>query len=49
MSTAVFLSFPAMGHMNQTLIVLGELVRRGERVIVFPSDQVHAGVRVTAR
>jgi MGT family glycosyltransferase len=47
MSTALFLSLPAHGHVNPTLPLVTELVRRGERVIYYASDAFRAKVEGT--
>jgi MGT family glycosyltransferase len=39
MSTAVFLSAPAPGHIHPTLPLMAELVRRGERVIYYSLEE----------
>ena len=38
MPTAVVLNLPEHGHMNATLPVVAELVRRGERVVYFGTE-----------
>lgn len=47
MSTAVFLSHPAQGHINPTLPVVSELVRRGERIIYYATEPFRAKVEAT--
>ncbi len=47
MATAVFLSHPAHGHINPTLPVVAELVRRGERIIYYATDLFRAKVEAT--
>lgn len=47
MSTAVFLSHPAHGHINPTLPVVTELVQRGERVIYYATELFQAKVEAT--
>ncbi|MBV7329457.1 glycosyl transferase family 1 [Chloroflexi bacterium TSY] len=47
MSTAVFLSHPAHGHINPTLPVVAELVRRGEKVVYYATDLFRAKVEAT--
>ncbi len=47
MATAVFLSHPAHGHINPTLPVVAELVRRGERIIYYATDLFRAKVAAT--
>lgn len=47
MSTTVFLSHPAHGHINPTLPVVAELVRRGERVVYYATELFQAKVEAT--
>ncbi len=47
MSTVVFLSHPAHGHINPTLPVVAELIRRGERVIYYATDLFRAKIEAT--
>ncbi|MBX3016064.1 MAG: hypothetical protein KF832_31370, partial [Caldilineaceae bacterium] len=47
MSTAVFLGHPAHGHINPTLPVVAELVRRGERVIYYATDLFRPKIEAT--
>lgn len=47
MSTAVFLGHPAHGHINPTLPVVTELVRRGERIIYYATDPFRAKIEAT--
>jgi MGT family glycosyltransferase len=43
-----FISIPAAGHVNPTLAVVAELVRRGHRVTYFTSANLPANFRVQA-
>lgn len=47
MSTAVFLSHPAHGHINPTLPVVTELIRRGEKVMYYATDPFQAKIEAT--
>src|SRR5256885_12031805 len=47
MSTAVFLSFPARGHINPTLPVIAELVRRGERIVYYALEECRGPIERT--
>ncbi len=47
MATAVFLSFPVHGHLAPALGVVSELVRRGERVILFATGRSRSKVEAT--
>lgn len=47
MSTAVFLSHPAHGHINPTLPVVAELVRRGETIFYYATDLFRAKIEAT--
>lgn len=42
MSKIIFLNIPAYGHVNPTLPVVQELVRRGEQVIYYNTDEFRA-------
>src|SRR5690606_21522771 len=42
MATIVFLNIPAAGHVNPTLGVLAELVKRGHRVIAYNNEEYRA-------
>jgi MGT family glycosyltransferase len=44
LATYVFLNVPAHGHVNPTLAVAQELVRRGERVIYYLSEDFRAAI-----
>ncbi len=44
MQPLVFFSFPAHGHVNPTLPVVRELVRRGEQVVYFATDAFRTAV-----
>jgi len=44
MPRIAFFSFPAQGHVNPTLPVVGELVRRGETVAYFATSRFRAAV-----
>jgi UDP:flavonoid glycosyltransferase YjiC (YdhE family) len=39
MSKIVFVEMPAYGHVNPTLPVVRELVRRGEQVVYYDSEE----------
>ncbi len=47
MTTYVFLNVPGHGHVNPTLAVVQELVRRGERVIYYLSEEFRAAIEAT--
>lgn len=47
MATHVFLNVPGHGHVNPTLPVAQELVRRGERVIYYQTEGFRAAVEAT--
>lgn len=47
MSTVVFLGHPAHGHINPTLPVVAELVRRGEKVFYYATDLFRAKIEAT--
>ncbi len=47
MATAVILGHPAAGHINPTLPVTAELVRRGERVVYFATEPFRARIERT--
>lgn len=47
MSTILVLNLPAQGHINPTLPVVAELVRRGERVIYYSSEDFRAAIEHT--
>src|SRR6266568_289896 len=44
MSTAIFFNTPAYGHINPTLPVVTELVKRGERVIYYAMEEFRAAI-----
>ena len=44
MSTAIFFNTPAYGHINPTLPVVTELVKRGERVIYYALEEFRAAI-----
>ena len=44
MSTAVVLNLPEAGHMNATLPVVAELVRRGEEVVYFATERYRGAI-----
>ncbi len=44
MTTYVFLNVPAQGHVNPTLAVAQELVRRGERVIYYLTEDFRSAI-----
>jgi MGT family glycosyltransferase len=44
LATYVFLNVPSPGHVNPTLAVAQELVRRGERVIYYLTEDFHAAI-----
>ncbi len=47
MAKYVFLNIPAYGHVNPTLPVVRELVRRGEDVVYFLTEEFRAAVEAT--
>lgn len=47
MSTVVFLSAPAHGHINPTLSLVAELVRRGERVFYYALEEFQTEIEGT--
>ena len=47
MTTYVFLNIPGQGHVNPTLAVAQELVRRGERVIYYLTEEYRAAIEST--
>lgn len=47
MSKYVFLNIPAHGHVNSTLPVVQELVRRGEQVVYYLTEEFRAVVEAT--
>lgn len=47
MSRVVFLGHPAHGHINPTLPVVAELVRRGEQVFYYATDLFRAKIEAT--
>jgi len=47
MSTAVFLGHPAHGHINPTLPVVAELVRRGEKIFYYATDLFRTKIEAT--
>ena len=47
MSKAVFLSHPAHGHINPTLPVVAELIRRGEEVVYYATDLFRTKIEAT--
>lgn len=47
MTTYVFLNIPGHGHVNPTLAVAQELVRRGERVIYYLTEEYRAAIEAT--
>lgn len=47
MAKYVFLNIPAYGHVNPTLPVVKELVRRGEEVVYFLTEDFRAAVEAT--
>lgn len=47
MSRVVFLGHPAHGHINPTLPVVAELVRRGEQVFYYATDLFQAKIEAT--
>jgi MGT family glycosyltransferase len=47
MSSFVFIPMPAFGHVNPTLAMAGELVRRGHRVTYFVAESFRDAVRAT--
>lgn len=47
MATAAFYQMPAQGHINPTLPVLGELVRRGDRVLVYATPDLRGKLAPT--
>ena len=48
MSTGVLLSYPAHGHLNASLAVASELVRRGQRILCAATVQYREAVEVGA-
>lgn len=46
MATVVFLSLPAQGHINPTLPLVTELVRHGERIIYYTTDDFQAAIEL---
>ncbi len=47
MATAVFFSYPVHGHIAPALGVVGDLVRRGERVLFFATERSRAKIEAT--
>ncbi len=47
MGTAVYLGTPAHGHVNPTLALTVELVKRGERVVYFATEEFRAKIERT--
>ncbi len=47
MATCAVLNLPEHGHMNATLPVVAELVRRGERVVYFATDPWRGAIEAT--
>lgn len=47
MSTAIFFNTPAHGHINPTLPVVTELVKRGERVIYYALEEFRPAIERT--
>ncbi len=47
MSTAVFFTVPAHGHINPTLPLVAELVAQGERIIYYATDEFQAKIERT--
>lgn len=47
MSKIIFLNIPAYGHVNATLPVVQELVRRGEQIIYYNTDEFRAPIEPT--
>lgn len=47
MATAAFFSYPVHGHIAPALGVVGELVRRGERVLFFATERSRAKIEAT--
>lgn len=47
MSKVVFLSHPAHGHINPTLPVVAELIRRGEEVVYYATDLFRPKIEAT--
>lgn len=47
MATLTFLNLPAHGHINPTLPVVAELVRRGERVLYYATEPFRAAIEQT--
>jgi MGT family glycosyltransferase len=47
MSKYIFLNVPAHGHVNPTLAVAQELVRRGEQVVYYLTEEFRAAVEAT--
>ncbi len=47
MSTAIFFNIPAHGHTNPTLPIVAELVKRGERIIYYSTEEFRATIEYT--
>jgi len=47
MSKAIFFNVPAYGHINPSLGLVSELVRRGEQVIYYATEEFHANIEGT--
>ena len=47
MSKYIFLNIPAYGHINPTLPIAQELVRRGEQVVYYLTDEFRGAVEAT--
>ena len=47
MSTVCVIGHPAAGHINPTLPVVGELVRRGERAVYFATEPFRSRIEAT--
>jgi MGT family glycosyltransferase len=47
LSTAIFFNIPAHGHTNPTLPVVAELVKRGERIIYYSTEEFRTAIELT--
>ncbi|MBO0777977.1 MAG: glycosyl transferase [Ktedonobacteraceae bacterium] len=47
MSTVVFFNYPAYGHINPTLPIVTELVRRGEKVFYYALEEFQSAIEYT--
>src|SRR5579859_2293576 len=47
MATAIFFGLPAQGHTNPTLPIVSELVRRGEDVLYYSTEEYRTTIEAT--